>query len=67
MTAVPNVLGLALSEALVQLQAADVQRVSVADTTLGRGQDWPMVRIIRQQDCEDVVKLTVCRFPADPT
>jgi beta-lactam-binding protein with PASTA domain len=62
----PDVLGLPLLEALARLRAAGVRRVSVADTTLGRGQDWPCVRVIRQRRCQGVIALTVCRFPADP-
>ncbi len=58
-----QVVGLTLAEALHSLKAAGYSRVQVADITLGRGQAWPLVRVVRQSFRGHVPLLVVCRFP----
>jgi len=59
----PSVVGLRLTEALNVLKQAGFEHIRVTDTTLGRGQAWPLVRVIRQSMQEGMPHLVVCRFP----
>lgn len=58
-----QVVGLPLAEALLALKAEGYDRVQVADITLGRGQAWPLVRVVRQSFRGRIPFLVVCRFP----
>ena len=58
-----QVVGVTLAEALLSLKAAGYGRVQVADITLGRGQAWPLVRVVRQSFRGRIPLLVVCRFP----
>ena len=59
----PSVVGFRLSEALKALKEAGYEHIRVTDTTLGRGQAWPLVRVIRQSMQDGMPHLVVCRFP----
>ena len=59
----PSVVGFRLSEALRTLKEAGYEHIRVTDTTLGRGQAWPLVRVIRQSMQDGMPHLVVCRFP----
>lgn len=59
----PSVVGLRLPEALEALKKAGYEHIRVTDTTLGRGQAWPLVRVIRQSMQGNMSHLVVCRFP----
>lgn len=62
MMPLPCVIGLSLKDALCLLEQAGRRRFRVVDVTLGRGQSWPEVRVVRVDgDAQPV--LTVCRFP----
>ena len=45
------------------LKEAGYEHIRVTDTTLGRGQAWPLVRVIRQSMQDGMPHLVVCRFP----
>lgn len=59
----PSVVGMRLQEALLVLKQAGYEHIRVTDTTLGRGQAWPLVRVIRQSMQGQTPQLVVCRFP----
>jgi hypothetical protein len=62
MMPLPCVMGLSLRDALHLLEQAGRRRIRVVDVTLGRGQSWPEVRVVRV-DGDTQPTLTVCRFP----